>query len=384
MISRLTAIVLIFCGTTVAWSILGATVYSRTYGRSKELGEKLESNWGGKHFQRPPSVWSGPGALTPESTRLNVKLNLEPRQKGLLWFNTYNVAVEGKWHYRGTPGADLQIRLPLPAQNAVYDGLQYLLNGREAVVLPEKDGAHLSAHLADDGMLDLTVRYRTRGMEEWSYQFGDGTLLARDFELHARTDFDGIDFPEGGLSPTKKAGLKEGGLDLLWSYQSLVTGQSIRIGMPHRLQPGPLAADISYFAPVSLLFYFFVLYMLAARNRVPLHAMHYFFLACAFFAFHLLFAYTVDHMPVVAAFVLASLVSIGLSVSYLRLAAGMDFAVRYAGVAQLVYLVLFSSAFFFAGFTGLAVTIGAILTLFLMMQLTGRLQWGGVSDEGAT
>jgi len=60
MISRLTAIVLIFCGTTVAWSILGATVYSRTYGRSKELGEKLESNWGGKHFQRPPSVWSGP------------------------------------------------------------------------------------------------------------------------------------------------------------------------------------------------------------------------------------------------------------------------------------------------------------------------------------
>jgi hypothetical protein len=46
-----------------------------------------------------------------------------------------------------------------------------------------------------------------------------------------------------------------------------------------------------------------------------------------------------------------------------------------AGLTQLVYLVLFSYAFFFEGFTGLAVTIGAILTLFVVMQMTGRVRW---------
>jgi hypothetical protein len=44
-------------------------------------------------------------------------------------------------------------------------------------------------------------------------------------------------------------------------------------------------------------------------------------------------------------------------------------------LAQLVYLVLFSYAFFFQGFTGLAITIGAILSLFVVMQMTGRIRW---------
>lgn len=43
---------------------------------------------------------------------------------------------------------------------------------------------------------------------------------------------------------------------------------------------------------------------------------------------------------------------------------------------QVIYLVLFSASFFWKGLTGLAMTIGAILTLFAVMQLTGRLDWG--------
>jgi hypothetical protein len=37
--------------------------------------------------------------------------------------------------------------------------------------------------------------------------------------------------------------------------------------------------------------------------------------------------------------------------------------------------VLFSYAFFFDGYTGLSITIGAILTLFVVMQMTARVQW---------
>src|SRR5207247_8773174 len=110
-----------------------------------------------------------------------------------------------------------------------------------------------------------------------------------------------------------------------------------------------------------------------------LHPLNYFFLACAFFAFHLLFAYLVDHLAIAPAFALASLVSLGLVVSYARLFVGWRFALREMALAQLVYLVLFSFTFFWTGFTGLAITIGAIVTLFVMMQLTGRVKW----DEAA-
>lgn len=45
-----------------------------------------------------------------------------------------------------------------------------------------------------------------------------------------------------------------------------------------------------------------------------------------------------------------------------------------AGLAQFVYLVLFSYAFF-EGLTGLTIAIGAIVTLFVVMQMTGRIRW---------
>ena len=36
---------------------------------------------------------------------------------------------------------------------------------------------------------------------------------------------------------------------------------------------------------------------------------------------------------------------------------------------------LFNYAFFFEGFTGLAITIGAIITLFALMQMTAKTDW---------
>jgi len=44
-------------------------------------------------------------------------------------------------------------------------------------------------------------------------------------------------------------------------------------------------------------------------------------------------------------------------------------------LAQVIYLVGFSYAFFFEGFTGLAVTTGSIITLFVVMQMTARINW---------
>ena len=43
-----------------------------------------------------------------------------------------------------------------------------------------------------------------------------------------------------------------------------------------------------------------------------------------------------------------------------------------------MFLVLFSYAFFFEGYTGLTVTVGAVITLFVLMQLTARVDWSVV------
>jgi inner membrane protein involved in colicin E2 resistance len=120
--------------------------------------------------------------------------------------------------------------------------------------------------------------------------------------------------------------------------------------------------------------------------------MNYFFLATAFFSFHLLLAYLVDHVSIHTAFAASSVVSVFLVISYLRLVVGTRFAAREAGLAQFIYLVMFSYAFFFKGFTGLAITIGSILTLFVVMQITGRIRWAekfsakrdGGADAGKT
>src|ERR1044071_3094011 len=147
------------------------------------------------------------------------------------------------------------------------------------------------------------------------------------------------------------------------------------MAMPEKLQPGPLAGRISFFAPVSLFFFFFLMFIITTMRGLELHPMNYFFLAAAFFAFHLLLAYMVDHVSIHTAFAASSVVSIFLVISYLRLVVGTRFAAREAGLAQFIYLVMFSYAFFFKGFTGLAVTIGSILTLFVVMQITGRVRW---------
>jgi len=228
-------------------------------------------------------------------------------------------------------------------------------------------------------VLAFEVRYRARGTERWAYGspgagLGPEAGRARNFEMKVSTDFSGVDFPAGTLSPSSH-GPHAAGWNGTWAFTQIVGTKSLGIVLPEKLNPGALASKITFFAPVSLLFFFFVTgVLLAARGRA-IHPMNYFLLACAFFAFHLLFAYLIDQVPIGPAFVAASIVSVFLVVSYARLFVGWRTALVQMGFSQLVYLVLFSFTFFWKGFTGLAITLGAIVTLFVIMQITGRLGW---------
>ena len=128
----------------------------------------------------------------------------------------------------------------------------------------------------------------------------------------------------------------------------------------------------------AVFFFLLVLEALGALRGIVIHPVNHAFLAAAFFAFHLLFSYTADHLAIEQAFAIASAMSLFLVVSYLRLVVSPRFALLHAGTAQLVYLVGFSLAHFWEGYTGLTVTVLSVGTLFLLMQLTGRLDWDAV------
>jgi hypothetical protein len=67
-----------------------------------------------------------------------------------------------------------------------------------------------------------------------------------------------VDFPVGSMSPTTKKAIP-GGWVLGWHFDELVTGAAHRRRSAERLNPGPLAARLTAFAPVSLLFFLAVM-----------------------------------------------------------------------------------------------------------------------------
>ncbi|MFI5111966.1 MAG: inner membrane CreD family protein [Terriglobales bacterium] len=386
MTRRIGAISFIFGCTALAWIILAGTITNRTYSSGDSSRKKVVASWGSAQVQGPPAaVFSQPAAngngvttvvAHPEASRIDVDLDLDQRQKGLLWYSTYKVGFAGTYTFRNPTDQPQKmfVTLKLPAEQAIYDDLQVLVND-SAVAPVNGDGCISAATEVPPGKaVNVRFAYRSHGLDTWRYDFGGKVAHVHDFVLRIHTNFKAIDFPESTLSPTEKKQVN-GGWELTWNYKSLVSGFAIGIAMPEHVQPGPLAGEISYFAPVSLLFFFFVMFMITTIRGIELHPMNYFFLAAAFFAFHLLLAYLADHISIHAAFAICSLVSVFLVVSYLRLVVGMRFAAVEAGISQFVYLVLFSYAFFYHGYTGLTVTVGAILSLFVAMQMTGRIKW---------
>jgi hypothetical protein len=400
MARRIAAIIFIFGCTAVAWMILGATIFNRSQSFDSSLKNRVVSTWGTAQTQTPPSASYSTTSVEmvdrivdgkPVTERANkvvwhsiplqqsdvvVDLDLEHRQKGLLWYSTYKVNFGGVYKFQNVTSApqDVRIEMHFPSETAIYDDFRVMVDGQPSAVTNTNNSAVVDVSIPAGQTISYQVAYRSQGLDTWTYRFGDEVTQVRDFSLQMTTNFKDIDFPDNTLSASEKVETPTG-WKLAWRYKSLLSGFNIGMAMPEKLQPGPLAGQISFFAPVSLFFFFFLMFLITTLRGIELHPMNYFFLATAFFAFHLLMAYLVDHISIHAAFIICSLVSIFLVVTYLRLVVGMRFAAVEAGISQFIYLVLFSYAFFFKGFTGLAVTIGSILTLFVVMQMTGKIRW---------
>jgi inner membrane protein CreD len=323
--------------------------------------------------------------VDPVRSRLTVDLHLDQRRKGLLWFPLYDVAFHGAWTYVHAEPVqrDLRVALALPDKSGVYDDFRFIVDGVDmAPRLRPKEGLVATTISVKSGQtVTLEVAYRSRGMQEWTYRPTPDIGQIEDFSLAMTTDFSDIDFPKMTMSPSKKVA-KGAGYQFEWSFSRLVSGYGIGMVMPSHIQPGELATHMSFSAPLSLGLFLVFIYVVTLLRKIEVHPINWLFVAAAFFSFNLLFSYTADRLPVEIAFSLSSAVSVGLVASYLRLVVGPRFALLEAGLAQLLYQVGFSIAHFYEGYTGLSVTVLVILTLFLLMQLTGRLSWSAAFSRG--
>ncbi len=409
---RLFTIMLIFGAVSAAWLSLGGAMSLRTSQLDRQFSKEMRSLWGPEVLlqtsphvaARQDSSRTDIDAVAPSSSTITADIDHSHRYKGLLWFSTFTVTFDAAYVFDAvdTGGAGVFI-FPLPKDVNGYDSLSIELNGRQQDIPANQVAAgRLIVMLDRTADNTINVHYVTNGQDAWLYSPSEGARGAHanqwrgeyeeeitvssgkelvslsDFSLTVTTSFKDIDYPRGTRSPNAPAADSNGGMTAAWQFDSALTNQAMGIAMPRRANPGPMAARMSLFAPVSLFFFFTVLLAVVMLKKIPLHPMHYLFIAAGFFAFHILLAYLVDKISIQAAFWICAAVSMVLVISYMRLVADMKFAVRYVGAAQLVYLLGFSYAFFFPGWTGLTIVIGAVMTLFVLMQVTGRLDWAAV------
>jgi hypothetical protein len=405
-IVRLVGIGVVFFVTTIAWMIFGGVMEHRTRSQTEDLRGRVSDLWGQPQRQKAPSFvfrWThdveeshrevidgetreirrtvtrtDDFPQSAASTDVDVDLDLDQRLKGLMWYALYDVDFDGRWNYTHEDERDghLRIEFAFPDPEGLYDGFRFVVDSEDRArsLRPQNGRITFEMPVTTGQEVSLAVAYRSRGMSEWRYVPSEGVSSLEDFSLDMTTDFEDIDYPTLSMSPSSRDRDGEG-WRLAWTFDRIVTGHQIGMVMPVPIQPGELASKLSFSAPISLLFFFLMLFVLGTMRGIDIHPINYLFLGASFFAFHLLFGYTVDQTNVFIAFAIASVVSILLVVSYLRLVVSPRFACVEASIAQLIYLIGFSMAHFWDGYTGLTVTILSVATLFILMQLTGRVRW---------
>ncbi|MGB3340620.1 MAG: inner membrane CreD family protein [bacterium] len=401
MKKNIAALIFIFICTSIAWMILGGITTARTHDQDMKLKAAVGQLWGTVQMQYAPYIYyqtkksttvkTVRGSETIEETKvetfdhpvtlegsdIDVDFKLEHRKKGLLWYSIYGITFHGSYtvsNHTGQPRL-FYFEYAFPTMDGIYDNFSLSIDGNKVREFKPVAGRIVEAvNIEPDQVKKVTITYGSQGMDEWWYIFGSGVSHIRNFKLTMTTDFDKIDFSENSVSPTQKVKLDKG-WQLSWQYDDLISGIQVSLAMPQKVNPGPFVSKVTFFAPISLFLFFFLIFIITALKDVKVHPMNFFFVASAYFSFHLLLAYLADHSDIHISLLISSGVSIFLVISYMRLVAGTKFAFLETGISQFVYLVLFSYTFFLTGYTGLAITVLCIITLFIVMQLTAKIDW---------
>ena len=179
------------------------------------------------------------------SARHQVTLRQNPRKKGSAFYDGYETDCAFSWRLRNPADTAQKIVLtfPLPAQDAMYDGLSATLDGRD--VLPDmqiKDGSLvLERDVTPAQAMDFQIAFKSRGLASWDFQVREAREI-RDFTLtltlpdlaKAR-----LNYPDGCMPPNDIKATKDGlGSVLTYRLDHALTDKGMGIALPQLAQPG--------------------------------------------------------------------------------------------------------------------------------------------------
>lgn len=304
-------------------------------------------------------------AVPASVARVDVHLTLQYRSKDLLWFSTYAAEFVGAY--------------TVTNRSPVNEQLRFQFNR------PDPNRTYIVVRLSVDDQARTVAIDPARGLDKWRYRPANGRAAVAELDARVHTNFAAVEYLPDPLYPTRAQAQPdsttsefEHGRLLRWHASALLTNKNLAMLMPALLNAGLMAARMSFFTPVGLLFFFVLLGSITVLKGIHIHPVHYLFVNAGACAFHLLFTYLVDVLELWPAFGITAAVSVLLVSLYLAAALGARYP-RFAGATgQLVHLMLFSYSFFLPGTTRLTVAIGSLLTLAILMLLTARMDWSSV------
>ena len=183
MLKRLIAMVFIFCSAAVAWMILGGTLVARTSESDSSQRAKLTAQWGSAQTQLAPQVSARIPVDTYDKDKkrvergyesvgvplsaslIDVKLHLEQRRDGLLWYNLYGVGFNGRYRIRNvTTSRQLSVHFPFPSIDGTYANFYCTIGGRRVSNATALDQGDVAFDLAPGAETTMDVGYSSRGL----------------------------------------------------------------------------------------------------------------------------------------------------------------------------------------------------------------------------
>jgi hypothetical protein len=174
-----------------------------------------------------------------------VTLRQSPRKKGSAFYGGYETDCSFSWRLRNPSDAPQKciLTFPLPAADAVYDGLTATLDGKD--VLPQmeiKDSSLvLERDVQPDEDIDFRIAFKSRGLSYWYFQVREAREI-RDFTLTLNLPDllkAKLNYPDDCMTPTAIAPTNDGqGSVLTYHFDHAITGKGMGISLPKLPQPG--------------------------------------------------------------------------------------------------------------------------------------------------
>ncbi|NBD36117.1 MAG: hypothetical protein GVY30_08975 [Chloroflexi bacterium] len=333
-----------------------------------------------------------PANFTDWESHVRARLDARYEESEGVSATVYELDFESSYHLT-YPGpavtATVELVFPFPSNLETLHEVSFLVDG---VAPPEarytiRDIRWQTVMEAGDTH-DIVINYRADGANSFTYALSqDRRFDALDVQVTVN-GLAGSTVPKSALPTTEITDDSESdGERFIWAYEGLVPGRNIRLELPQRLGFAQRLAQLQDdFATLAGLAPFIVGLFLAALAGwfaladVPLRLEGYLLIGVAMTLFYPALTFLSGILPLPLAAAISLLVTAGLILAFLGLAAGWEQTWWRAGWLLVLFLGIFSLSIF-TPWTMLLGTLGGVLLVGTFMALYARRPVAPSADE---